>query len=254
MMLSTTTKGKAIFKVIAVLFLWLLFWEIAAIIFNNEILLPSPIATAKTLLSLMQTGEFYLAVILSLLRIIGGYGLGIIIGISGGVLSYHSKLFNALFSPIIKIVRAVPVASFIILAFVWFKSDILPVFICFLMVMPMIWNSVQSGLENIDIKYLELAQVYSLGYFKTLVNIKLPIIIPSVISTAFTALGFAWKSGIAAEVICKPVSSIGGMLRDAQVYIEMSEVFAVTAVVALLSILLESTIKRFIKEKKNDKA
>ena len=225
MMLSTITKGKAIFKKLAVLFFWLLFWEIAVIIFNNEILLPSPIATAKTLLSLMQTGKFYLAVILSLLRIIGGYVLGI---------------------------RAVPVASFIILAFVWFKSDILPVFICFLMVMPMIWNSVQNGLENIDIKYLELAQVYRLGYFKTLTNIKLPIILPSVISTAFTALGFAWKSGIAAEVICKPVSSIGGMLRDAQVYIEMPEVFAVTAVVALLSILLESTIKHFIKEKAND--
>ena len=254
MMLSTTIKGKAIFKKIAVLFFWLLFWEIASIIFNNEILLPSLLTTIKSLFSLMKTGGFYIAVILSLLRIIGGYVLGIIIGISGGVLSYHSKLFNALFSPIIKIVRAVPVASFIILAFVWFKSDILPVFICFLMVMPMIWNTVQNGLENIDIKYLELAKVYRLGYFKTLTNIKLPIILPSVISTAFTALGFAWKSGIAAEVICKPVSSIGGMLRDAQVYIEMPEVFAVTAVVALLSILLESTIKHFIKEKKNDKA
>ncbi len=253
MMHSTTTKFIANLKKIAILLFWIIVWYISSLIFNNEILLPSPIVTAKTLLSLMQTAEFYLAVILSLLRIIGGYVLGIIIGVFGGVLAYNSRLFNALFSPIIKIIRAVPVASFIILAFVWFKSDILPVFICFLMVMPMIWNSVQSGLENIDVKYLELAQVYRLGYFNTLLNIKLPLILPSVISTAFTALGFAWKSGIAAEVICKPVSSIGGMLRDAQVYIEMPEVFAVTAVVALLSILLESTIKHFIKEKKNDK-
>ncbi len=252
MTISTTMQTKKIIKNTAVLLFWIAIWQLSALIFNNQILLPSPLAAAKTLFSLLKTGEFYAAVFLSLFRILGGYILGIIIGIAGGILSYYSRIFSALFSPIIKIIRTVPVASFIILAFVWFKSDILPVFICFLMVMPMIWNSVQRGLENIDVKYIELAKVYRLGYLKTLINIKLPLIFPDVITTAFTALGFAWKSGVAAEVICKPLFSIGGMLRDAQVYIEMPEVFAITAVVALLSILLEGIIKHFLKEKNND--
>ena len=216
-------------------------------IIAQEFLIPTPLATLKTLLELAKTEKFYISVLLSLLRIIIGYALGVILGVLGAVASYHSKLFDALFSPILKLIKAVPVASFIILALVWFKSDSLPIFIAFLMVLPMIWSTMKSGLENIDGKYLELAKVYKLDNIKTFFEIKLPFILPSLISTALTALGFAWKSGVAAEVICRPSNSLGNMLQEAKIYIETAEVFAITAVVALLSIILENIIKAVVR-------
>lgn len=215
-------------------------------IIAQEFLIPTPINTLKALIELAKTEKFYMSVLLSLLRIIIGYVLGVILGILGAVASYHSKLFDALFAPVLKLIKAVPVASFIILALVWFKSDDLPIFIAFLMVLPMIWSTVKSGLDNIDSKYLELAKVYRLDNIKTFFEIKLPFILPSLISTALTALGFAWKSGVAAEVICRPVNSLGNMLQEAKIYIETAEVFAITAVVALLSIILERIIKAVV--------
>ena len=252
-MISIMQKSKNFLKKVAIFALWVLIWQLASLIIKQEILLPSPIQTLEALTTLSRTGDFYLSVLLSLLRIISGYALGIIVGVIGAVLSYRFMWFKAFFSPILKIIKAVPVASFIILALVWFKSSTLPIFISFLMVLPMIWSSVESGLLNIDKKYLELARVYNLSAFKTFFEIKLPFIMPSFISTALTALGFAWKSGIAAEVICRPENSLGNMLQSAKLYISTPDVFAITAVVALLSILLEMLIGRVVRGYTNDK-
>ena len=194
-------QSKNFLKTAAVLLLWVAIWQFAALIVSQEFLIPTPLSTLKALLRLTKTSEFYLSVLISLLRIVAGFVLGVLAGVLGAVISYRSKTFRAVFSPILKLIKAVPVASFIILALVWLKAASLPVFIAFLMVMPMIWSSVLSGLENIDGKYLELARVYRLDGIKTFFNIKLPFILPSFVSTALTALGYAWKSGIAAEVI-----------------------------------------------------
>ena len=240
-------QNKNILKTTAIFLFWLAIWQLASMVIAQEFLIPTPLATLKTLLELAKTEKFYISVLLSLLRIIIGYALGVILGVLGAVASYHSKLFDALFSPILKLIKAVPVASFIILALVWFKSDNLPIFIAFLMVLPMIWSTMKSGLDNIDGKYLELAKVYKLDNIKTFFEIKLPFILPSLISTALTALGFAWKSGVAAEVICRPANSLGNMLQEAKIYIETAEVFAITAVVAILSIILEKIIKAVVR-------
>lgn len=244
---------KKALKIIGVSLLWLAVWQVLASIINQEILLPTPMATLKSLFTLGKTADFYISVLYSLIRIILGYILGVCFGILGGIASNKWHTFDIIFSPIIKIIKAVPVASFIILALVWFHAKTLPIFIVFLMVLPMIWSSVQTSLSTIDIKYLEMAKIYKISKFKTFFKIKIPFIMPALITTALTALGFAWKSGIAAEVICRPENSIGNKLQLAKLYIETPDVFALTAVVALLSILLETAIKKTVKEYLNDK-
>lgn len=234
--------------------LWLALWQALAVTINQEILLPSPKATLTALFGMLDTAEFYLSVLWSLMRIVSGYLLGIAVGVIGALLSYRSRIFKAVFSPILQIIKAVPVASFIILALVWFRGSTLPIFISFLMVVPMIWSNVKSGLRNIDVKYLELARVYKIKPYKVFFKIKLPFILPSFLSSALTALGFAWKSGIAAEVICRPENSLGNMLQESKIYLEIPQVFAVTAVVALLSLLLELIVKRALRRFSDDKA
>ena len=249
-MITSTMKRNNIKKILkwtAVALLWLAVWQFAAAAANKEILVPYPYAVFLTLKELCITKDFWVAVLYSMLRITSGYLSGIAVGAAGAVLSAKFSVFRAVFSPILHIVRAVPVASFIILALVWIKSAYLAVFISFLMVTPMIWSSTESGIENIDVKYLEAAKIFRLNPFKTLFEVKLPFLLPSFTASAANALGFAWKSGVAAEVICRPAGSIGRLLQDAKLYLETPNVFAVTAVVALLSLAFEIIIKRIAK-------
>ena len=231
--------------------LWLAVWQLAAAAVGKELLIPYPRAVFLTLAELGKTAEFWRAVLLTMLRITAGYVSGLIVGSICAVLSARFRVFRDIFAPILHLIRAVPVASFIILALVWIKSAYLSVFISFLMVLPMIWSNVENGIRNLDNGYAEMGRVFGISPLKILFKIKLPLIMPSFTAAAVNALGFAWKSGVAAEVICRPV--IGRLLQDAKLYLETPRVFALTAVVAALSLLIELIIKRLARRYLNDK-
>lgn len=255
MTISTTMQNKTFktIKNIAILLLWLAVWQCAAAIVGQELLIPYPIAVFNSFITLAKTSEFWYSVLFSMLRIIAGYLFGVISGVIGGVMSARFATFKSVFSPILHIVRAAPVASFIILAFVWIKSAYISVFISFLMVLPMIWTTVESGIKNLDMKYLEMAKIHRVKPLKILFEVKIPFILPSFIATSTSALGFAWKSGVAAEVICRPINSLGTLLQDAKLYLETPRVFSVTAVVVILSLALELIIKRIARRYTSDK-
>ena len=233
--------------------LWLAVWQLAAAAVGKELLIPYPRAVFLTLAELGKTAEFWRAVLLTMLRITAGYVSGLIIGSVCAVLSARFRVFRDIFAPILHLIRAVPVASFIILALVWIKSAYLSVFISFFMVLPMIWSNVENGIRNLDNGYAEMGRVFGLSPLKILFKIKLPLIMPSFTAGAGNALGFAWKPGVAAEVICRPVNSIGRLLQDAKLYLETPRVFALTAAVAALSLLIELIIKRLARRYLNDK-
>ena len=102
----------------------------------------------------------------------------------------------------------------------------------------------RAGIEGVPLGQQEAGQVLGLSKTQIFFKIKLPLIFPSFISAALTSLGFAWKSGIAAEVIAKPLNSLGSMLEQSKTHLEISEVFALTAVVAILSLILEVALKK----------
>ena len=74
----------------AVAIFWLLLWQLAALLVGKTLLLPSPVQTLSALFALIQTGEFYLASALSLIRIMAGYIIGVIIGIIFGIAAAFS--------------------------------------------------------------------------------------------------------------------------------------------------------------------
>ena len=222
---------------------WIGVWYVISLYVNREILVPSPEKTLETLISLFATEKFRTAMVKSLLRILIGFLLALVFGCIGAVLSYRFRFFEELFSPLLNLVRAVPVASFIILALVWIKTNTLPIFISFFMVLPIIWDNMLHGMRGVETAALEAAAVDGAGKWKQIFYIVLPNLAPAFLSSAVTGLGFAWKSGIAAEVICRPPESLGNMLASAKNYLESAEVFAITATIIVLSLIFETLLK-----------
>ena len=241
---STIQASKKFIIALAVGAFWVGVWYLAAVLVNQELLVPTPALTVKTLFGLAATGKFWLNVLFSTLRIIEGFLIGVLLGILGGYLSAKSRTIHILCSPVLHLARAVPVVSFILLAFVWIKTNGIAVFITVLMVTPIIWETVRSALCSIDRKLVEMGQVFLLSSREILLKIKLPQIIPAILTACTSALGLAWKAGIAAEYICHPKQSVGVMLYNAKTYLETAETFALTLVVVLVSLALELLMKR----------
>lgn len=245
-------KGFLI-HICSVLF-WIGIWYLIALTANKNLFMkiPTPADTVIAFWNNLSVGVFWEAVGSSLLHILSGFLCALVLGLIFGMLSGSSRFFSALTSPMIHLIRSVPVAAFIILAWLWIPNDILPAVIAFLMVLPIIWSSVEQATASTDAKLLEMAKIMGLSPLKTAFHIKFYGILPAFRAAAISGLGFAWKSGVAAEVICNPVGSIGALLSGAKQDIDYPQVFAVTLAIVLLSLLVENIIKLVWREKKYD--
>ena len=245
MKISITQNNS--FKKIVSAAIWILIWQGIYMLVNREILIVSPLTVLKTLFSLSLTKAFWLIVSQSMLRIIYGFLISVVLGTAVAVLTAAVPFAYDFFYPPISVIRATPVASFIILALVWMKTGSVPLFISFLMVFPIVWSNVLQGIRNTDKKLLEMADVFRFSALKKIYMIYLPSVMPYFVAAAATGTGLAFKSGIAAEVISRPKLSIGSMLYDSKIYIETPELFAWTAAVIILSVILEALFMRLIR-------
>lgn len=237
-------KLLRVLKILIPLVFWLAVWQVISMLVGIELLVPSVGVVLSVWFRLAATVEFWLSALLSLARVLIGFAVGTLLGFVCGFLTHYVKPARILLEPLMKVIRAVPVASFIILALVWIETEALPSFIAAAMAAPMVWQSISGALaSDVDPKLLEFARVYTIPRAKILRGIVLPSVLPAFISSAAGALGFAWKSGIAAEVICQPLYSIGRQLQNAKVYYETPRVFAWTCTVCVLSIALEHILK-----------
>ncbi len=210
---------------------------------GQELLVPSPAVVLATLSQLIGTTEFWQITAMSLFRVLAGFGAGVLAGTGAAVLTTRSRVADALLSPALRVVRAAPVASFVILALVWIPTGRLAAFISFLMVVPVVWDNVAAGIRGQDRELLELARVFRFGPWQTLRRIRVPAVLPFFATACTTGMGLAWKSGVAAEVISRPPLSIGGRLQDARLYLETPAVFAWTITVVALSLALERLLR-----------
>ncbi len=242
-MMRSTTAAKSLIKYLLPPVFWLGVWQLLATVVGQELLLPTPWQVVVVWGQLAATQTFWLACLYSLLRIAAGYLLGVAVGILLGILCVYLPPADLLLSPVLRVVRAAPVASFIILALVWIKTDYLPIFIAFLMVLPLMFSATTAAIRGVDGKLLEMAKVYRLPKSRVITKILLPSAAPAVLAQALTILGLAWKSGVAAEVICLPRLALGKFLQNAKIYLETPEVFAWTATIIVLSLCLEHLLK-----------
>lgn len=233
-------------KAAAVLF-WLAVWEILSVAIGEEILIASPLAALRCLLSLARTGAFWKSIALSGWRIVQG----LLIAIPAAfVLSYLSSRFSVvltLFMPLVSFLKSVPVASFIILALVYVSSSHLSTLIAFTISFPVLYLSMLEGFRSYDPSLDEMARVYRIDALRRFLYIRLSACIPYIASGISSAVGLAWKSGIAAEVIGIPSGTIGESLYRAKIYLMTGDLFAWTAVIVLLSALTDRLVRALLR-------
>ena len=239
-------QSKRVIIKLAVLLFWLGVWQGVYMAVGQEILISSPLQVAEKIFTLIGEQYFRKTVGMSFLRIIGGYVSGVLLGVVFSCLMSASVIMKELLSPLLSLAKAVPVASFIILALVWIKKDYVPVFITFLIVLPIVCANVTEAIGSVDKVHLEVARVYKLGFFGTVRAVYFHSVLPSFAAAATTTLGLAWKSGVAAEVIAMPQMSIGYNLYRSKINIETADLFAWTFVVVILSVILEKLIKKLV--------
>ena len=256
-MLSTMRRSNLPLKKLLTLLFWLAVWQLAAFAVDrsvsgrgNELLLPYPVSVLGALLRLVRSGPFWSAAGQTLGRILLGLAMGTSAGALLAVLTCTSRLCDALLAPAVRVVRATPITSFILLILLWTGKDRVPAVIAALMVIPVVWENLTQGIRSTDPQLLEMAKAYRFSPLKRAALIYWPSARPYFAAALTTSMGLAWKSGVAAEVISLPVLAIGSEIYRAKLYLEIPDLFAWTLVVVAMSLLLEALLKQLTGRKK----
>ena len=241
---------KTVKNVVVPLVFWLAVWQIAAWMVGGSLtdgaglqekllLLPGPWTVLCTLAGLVGEGSFWLISALTLLRIFAGLLIGVVLGTVIAVLTSVSAWCDRILSPLVKVIRATPVASFILLILLWVKTGRVPGVISALMVLPVVWGNVSKGIRQTDPMLLEMAKAYRFDGWKRLRLIYIPSVAPYFNAGVETGLGLAWKAGVAAEVLCHPKLAVGTQVYVSKLNLETPDLFAWTAVIVAVSVGFE---------------
>lgn len=139
---------------------------------------PRPFRRSARLGELAVTAAFWRTALTSAARILGGFLLACALAVVLAALAARYRRAEELLAPLVSVVKAVPVASFIILALVWLDSRRLPLFIAALMALPVVYRNVLEGIRSTSRELLEMARVFRVPFSRRLRGVDLPQVLP----------------------------------------------------------------------------
>lgn len=227
-------------------------WQIASD--NGKInasVLPSPYTIAETLASMAKTGELFEHLSVSLLRVLKGYVIGCLLGITAGTLMGLIKKFESAMTLVFGIIRPIPIIAWVPILILWMGIDESSkvTVIAFGTFFPVMLNTVY-GIQSTDKKYLEVAYSLEKSPAKILFKVIFPSALPAIFTGIRIGLGIAWMSVVGAELIAAS-SGIGYLISYAgqlsQPDVMLAGVFSIGVVGLLLDILLRAVEKLVLK-------
>lgn len=226
--------------------MWLIIWFVIALIVNNEIFFPGPAAVIAKLLDFLRAGEFYICVSGSLVRIAVGFGLSYLAAYICAFISFKYNLFYNFIYPLVMVFKTVPVASVVVIIGIIAGVNNVTYIVTGMMVFPVVFLNIYEGLKKTDIKILEMLEAYNVGLYNRYNMVYVPAISNYITSAVKTSLGLAFKSGVAAEVICQARDSIGFGIYTSKIYLDTPGVLAYTFTVMILSYVMEKVLTKVV--------
>ena len=240
MKISFTKKQYLGFASVA---LMLVIWQLLAIYFDSDFIMPSPGKTFMTVIRLFTDPDFVSVAGMTVLRGLTGFLISAFLGLALGIIAGMSPGFNAFLNPVLVTVRSVPVIAIILLALIWFSPGTVPVFIAFLTMFPFICTNVIDGIRSVDSDIIEMAKFYRISRRRIVSEVYIPAIMPFIISGASSAMGIGWRAIIIGEVLSQPKYGIGTMMQAQQTFLNVDAVIAWTIIAVIISYGFEKIIR-----------
>lgn len=175
----------------------------------------------------------------SLSRVAQGFGMAALVGIPLGFVLGRFAMINAAFQPIVSLLRPVSPLAWLPIGLAVFQAAnpaaIFTIFIC--SIWPMLLNTA-LGVASVPQDYLNVARVLRLSEWTVFTRILLPASIPYVLTGAKLALGIAWLSIVASEMLTGGVG-IGFWLWDEWNNLNMEHILIAIIVIGVVGLAIE---------------
>ena len=186
----------------------------------------------------------------TLLRTLEGFGIALIGAILLGILGGLVKPIQVVLRPTMIVFKSAPTAAFVFLFFVLFGGQHAPIFVVSLLALPILYESIVAGFNNIPKEIEDSLKVDAGNKLKGLLRVKVPIAIPYFMVGLASSFALSLKTEIMAEIITGSTNMGLGTAIHAYRIIDASDltpIFAI-ALIAIIIILIVDLIGFFVKK------
>lgn len=229
---------NAIYSITALAAMWL-GWVILYEITGNDIIIPSVGDVVKRIGACFVSDTFYAAFGGTLSRTAVAFFISLVAAFVLAIAAYICEAIRGIFNPVLSFLRTLPTMAISLILLVWTSPKTAPLIITSLVSFPMLYSLVLSAVDNVGREYGELAKAYKLPLSDRIFKIYLPLSAPVVLADIGAQASLALKVTVSAEVLCSTYKSLGGMMSEAKVFLEMGDLFAITLIVTAVGLLTE---------------
>lgn len=221
-------------------------WQLAAVILNTPLLLPPLQNIADSFIAMLKTQQSYIQIGTTIMRVLVTIIFSTILALLFGLPAGTHERFENIFFASENFLRAVPTAAVIVLALIWFKSGVTPIFVASLIIFPLIYRSITDAIKHIDSRFLELSNDFSVVPIQRIRFLYLPHALFALRTSLVSAVGLAMKVVVMAELLSQPQHGIGVELQLAKVQLNTAGIFAWAILTVVLAILLQAFSKMLV--------
>ncbi|WP_139812440.1 ABC transporter permease subunit [Prescottella equi] len=172
----------------------------------------------------------------SLRNLVSGVGLGILLGVSAGVLIGQVDWLYRMVNPLISFFRSIPGIAYlpVLIAVVGFSSGMRVTAIALATVFPLLLATI-DGLRSVDSTMIDVTRSFHVSRWRRLISVQLPSAGPRIFAGLDLGLAAAVVVMVASELMGTS-QGIGAKVLLAQQYFQFADVWAGVLLLALIGI------------------
>ena len=233
---------KALIYVLAIALL-IIAWHIVYKIVANDYVVPSPWETFGKLGDVFSNKTFWVAYGNTMLRSIISFAISFVIALILAILAKQSSFIRELLVPGMAVLRSVPTMAVILMLLVWLTPKSAPIAVTLMVILPMLYTSILSAFDQVDSELISMCKVYRVSWIRGIFGVYLPISGAYLTAEAGASLSFSVKLMVSAEVLSNTYRSLGGMISQSKVYMDMPEMLALTLFAVATGMIIELLFK-----------
>jgi len=178
--------------------------------------LPAPEKVLHTFLKMVQSGEIFVDIAISLVRVLKGFGIAFVLAFVLGTIRFLVPSVTKYYEYVLQFFRNVPPLSMIPLLILWcgIGETTKTVIIVLASFFP-IYLNVVKGFTGCDKSLLEVGDVFCYSKFRKFTRIVLPYASADILVGMRIGMGYSWRAIIGAEMVAAS-TGLGHMILFAQ--------------------------------------
>lgn len=207
-------------------------------------LIPTPVEVVTRLWQMLVHGDLFWDMYMSTQRVFLGVVLGTACAVPVGFLLGWYKGLRSFMDPLINFFRALPPIALIPLVIVYFGiGESAKVIILFYAAFFASVIVMYEGISQISPLFIRVAQTLGASDSEIFRKVIVPLAIPHALTALRVALGVAWATLVAAELVAAQ-QGLGAVIQDASAYFQLDTIYMGIICIGFIALMMDIGLRR----------